>query len=802
MFKFQFILLLVLVLTQNSNAQSDYLGTANTAYRTLKHFDVAITNYRAHLKNNPNDVEAKLYLADCLYLTGKLGEAENWFSQVLLIKPAIEKAYKIKYAHTLKGLGKFDEAKRIYKLAGGIDGANFASWCDFAKENTNATSDYKVSLELNTASFGDDYAPLIINKNQMIYATSSHSGNTLNGLTANEVKLANYNSTGILSNIGPLHTRLRSLNNAPLAFSPDFKEVIYSENTFREGVRFLSEAGYKVTMFTSKITAIDHWGEEKSFQYNDYEASTTFPSFSPDGKLMLFSSNRLGGRGGYDLYYCERLGSNSWSAPISLSSINTPYDEVSPFIGDDGFLYFSSTGHKGFGGYDVFKAEKTGKRFVNPVNLGSQVNSTYDDLFFVYSAANQLGYLSSNRPGGKGNLDLYIVKSVATSKPTPSTNVVETPKPTPPPVVVKEPVKPVIEAPKAEIRNPIAVAPVVTPVAIAPDVPQEIVYNGKVIDENSNAVPNTLVIINHTNNNGNIESKETYTEKDGSFSTYLLPGQRITFRLSKIGHIEAKMDVLVPNNGLLELPVLTLRRTVLTAPTPPPAPIAPIVEKSKPEPVKDTRKYYINLGELTPKQEPKADEFAAKNQKLLLNDKDNKKIFAIVGVFESVDEANTAIKLAKKDFPQIQAVPLVKGSEEDLLFSKAFIEINKKLKKPTGFKNDEEITSKLDSKDKKKATEEEDDLDPNAKKTKKQLAAEDAAYEDAEIKIQIGAFSDVSNVKFLKELKIYGKIITRKALGKVIYFIIYKHDETKLKKHLAEIEDIVGTKPLVLKKKK
>jgi len=133
--------------------------------------------------------------------------------------------------------------------------------------------------------------------------------------------------------------------------------------------------------------------------------------FSPDGKYAYLSSNRKGGEGEFDIYRLTRRGASSWGQPVNIgSTINTPQSESSPFIDAEGTLYFSSKGHNGNGGYDIFRAYPDGEGgFLAPENMGWPINSEYDDIFF-YRAKNMkyAVFTSRRKEASKGKADLYM----------------------------------------------------------------------------------------------------------------------------------------------------------------------------------------------------------------------------------------------------------------------------------------------------------------------------------------------------------------------------------------------------------
>ncbi|MCS6824046.1 MAG: OmpA family protein [Cytophagaceae bacterium] len=138
-------------------------------------------------------------------------------------------------------------------------------------------------------------------------------------------------------------------------------------------------------------------------------------SISADGKVLFFVSDRPGGKGGTDIYMSKRLASGNFGPPILLSDkINTPYDEFSPYIHPDGkTLYFSSTGHNSMGGYDIFFCTintETGEILSAPQNVGYPINTSDDDVYFVWSADNKRAYFASMREGGQGEKDIYMLE--------------------------------------------------------------------------------------------------------------------------------------------------------------------------------------------------------------------------------------------------------------------------------------------------------------------------------------------------------------------------------------------------------
>lgn len=136
---------------------------------------------------------------------------------------------------------------------------------------------------------------------------------------------------------------------------------------------------------------------------------------SPDGNTMYITSESDKGRGGSDIYYCEKRTDGTWGDPIPMGhGINTPFDEEAPYVNENGVLFFSSNGHPGYGGFDIYRTSKVNGQWTTPVNLGQPLNSPGDDIFFALLPNSSRGYFASARPGGHGDLDIYKVHYVIT----------------------------------------------------------------------------------------------------------------------------------------------------------------------------------------------------------------------------------------------------------------------------------------------------------------------------------------------------------------------------------------------------
>lgn len=148
------------------------------------------------------------------------------------------------------------------------------------------------------------------------------------------------------------------------------------------------------------------WDALIPFDHNDKNSNYGHPCVSPDGSQIYFVSDRPGGQGGTDIWVCQNLG-NQWGAPKNMGSVvNTPGDEMFPFLRKDSTLFFASTGHPGLGGLDIFSTRLTPTGALPVRNLGYPLNTRFNDHSLIL-INDTTGFFASDRTGGEGSDDIY-----------------------------------------------------------------------------------------------------------------------------------------------------------------------------------------------------------------------------------------------------------------------------------------------------------------------------------------------------------------------------------------------------------
>ncbi|MDR2285129.1 MAG: OmpA family protein [Sphingobacterium sp.] len=362
-------------------------------------------------------------LAESYYYIKRYDLAENWFSRVVVLQDASQEAH-LKYAEVLKQQGKYPEAKEQYRAYIGkygaspeveraIVGADSAAY--WMQHPTKHQINNEQAINTALAEFG-----LTPTANGALYATEPNSIlQDKSGMTGQSY-LRVYSAERRID--GSLHypnLMTESFNNSPYHVGPVAvnlaNDVLFVTRTYagKDAQKYKAHSQrWKKQNLELKIYRKngETWTEE-DFPYNNVkEYALGHAALNKDEKILYFASDMPGGQGGVDIWYCELQQDGSWGAPKNAGSqINTSGDEMFPSVEGDEF-YFSSTGHIGMGGLDIFKATGAKSTFTVPVNMGYPVNSASDDFAFVTSmddAMHTMGYLSSNRAGGVGSDDIY-----------------------------------------------------------------------------------------------------------------------------------------------------------------------------------------------------------------------------------------------------------------------------------------------------------------------------------------------------------------------------------------------------------
>lgn len=362
-------------------------------------------------------------LAHSYYYIKQYDLAENWYARVVDQKGASPDA-RLHYADVLKQQGKYAEAKVQYERFAELQGKtealkNALQGTDSAQIWMRNPTLHKLTNEraINTplaefSAVGDG--------GTILYAAEPNSLlDTKSGMTGQaflRVYTADRQTDGTLADPNPLSS---SINSAPYHIGPAVSnaagKVLYVTRTYpgKEGERFKAD-GAKWNKHNLELKIYREkdgdWIEE-DFAYNNVKEYSLGHAFlSLDEKVLYYASDMSGGKGGVDIWYSELQDDGSWGTPQNAGEqINTPGDEMFPtVIGGD--LYFSSSGHVGMGGLDIFKARGSKNSFGKAVNLGYPLNSASDDFAYVEygeSSTAKTGYLSSNRKGGVGSDDIY-----------------------------------------------------------------------------------------------------------------------------------------------------------------------------------------------------------------------------------------------------------------------------------------------------------------------------------------------------------------------------------------------------------
>ena len=413
------ILLLIAVCTATVSAQNSKTKKADNLYDRLAYTDAAQA-YQKVLKRGTTDVYVFERLANCYYFINDTKKAEMYYKRVARSKDANPEAI-YNYAQSLKANGKFSDYNTWMKNFATLS-PNDTRVKEFMK-NPNyipkIMDDMARYTATNMQDINSEYADFggVVSGKDFYFASGRNTSRKKYQWNE-EPYLDIYKATnvgGTMKNAvlleGDVNTKYHESN---AVITADGKRMYFDRNDYFEGDYDKSENGInQINLYYAEKIDGKGWSGIVSVPFNNDEYSTGHPALSQDGKTLYFASDMPGGSGGSDLYMVAINSDGSLGTPMRLGdNINTEGKELFPYVDSDGTLYFSSNGHLGIGGLDVFYAEAQQDGFGVVSNMGNGVNSPADDFAYKYDPTSQSGYVSSNREGGQGSDDIYMVEAV------------------------------------------------------------------------------------------------------------------------------------------------------------------------------------------------------------------------------------------------------------------------------------------------------------------------------------------------------------------------------------------------------
>ncbi|THV59072.1 flagellar motor protein MotB [Flagellimonas alvinocaridis] len=377
-------------------------------------FSPAIDIYKKVLDKGYVSSDLLKRLGNAYYFNAKYQEAANIYKKLEESYPdEMGVDFIFRYAQSLKSLGNYDEAGQLmekFKTMTAVD-------VDFDE-------DYLAKIEENSGRYGvkpfeynskySDFAASFYEKG-LIFASDRDTGNlaryrhTWNSkdfLDLYKVDADSASNGRAIKLEGDVNTRLHESTSV---VTKDGTTMYFTRNNFLDGKKKKDEEGIIRLKIYSAERVNGVWTNITELPFNNDSYSVAHPVLSPDEKRLYFVSDMTGSAGESDIFMTEIIGDGTYGPIINLGkNINTIGRETFPFITKDGVLYFSSDGHQGLGGLDVFATKIAFNDYDQPVvNVGRPINGPLDDFSFIFDSESKKGYFSSNREGGMGEDDIY-----------------------------------------------------------------------------------------------------------------------------------------------------------------------------------------------------------------------------------------------------------------------------------------------------------------------------------------------------------------------------------------------------------
>ena len=420
---FSFFLFL---LTSTIYSQKTDIASADKKYEKFAYID-AIKTYERLFAKGVKTPDMLQKLGNSYYFNADLVNAAKWYGELFSLESAIsekiEPEYYYRYSQSLKAIKNYEKADAMlaaFVLKNGRDNRaklalNQKDYLAVIKKNSGR---YLIQNSA-TNSKESDYGSAFYEKNKLVFASERDKNaqkQSWTGQSYTNLYQATINQDGSLSAPQKFSKNLNSVyNESTPAFTKDGKTVYFTRNNFIKGKRKNNSNNSTLLKVYKADASGSSWTNIVELPFNSDEYNVAHPCLSADEKTLYFASDMPGTFGQSDIFKVAIFDNKGYGDPENLGKmINTEGRETFPFVTDNNELYFSSDGHPGLGGLDIFVAKLEKNRSLRKVvNIGEPINSSKDDFGFLIDSKTKFGYFTSNRDGGIGGDDIYMLQEKA-----------------------------------------------------------------------------------------------------------------------------------------------------------------------------------------------------------------------------------------------------------------------------------------------------------------------------------------------------------------------------------------------------